>query len=56
MPLSQGTNALGVAIAASDKLGFLHNSIFIYTDADVLGAGTMSLISHLGQDALHSRC
>ena len=33
--LNQGTNALGVAIAASDELGILHSSIFINTDADV---------------------
>ena len=32
---NQSTNALGIAIAASDELGILHISIFIYTDADV---------------------
>ena len=45
----QGTNALGIAITTADKLRILYNSILIYTDADVLGAGTMSLISHLGK-------
>ena len=29
------THLLGIAIAASDELGILHISIFIYTDADV---------------------
>ena len=47
--LNQGTNALGVAIAASDELGILHSSIFINTDADVFLAGAMSLISNFSQ-------
>ncbi len=49
MPLNQGTNALGIAIATADELGILYFSILIHTDADVLGAGTMSLISYLRQ-------
>ena len=46
---NQRADALGIAIAAADELGILHFSIFIYTDADVFLAGTMSLISYLLQ-------